>query len=134
LARIRRNNAIRDDRLLPLASGQPHSKSASARNPTVQGFGGPREEEESQLNQAESCVAKRDWGTVVGAGYRDYEYPKTNGEKEVSTVGRLRTGESEAFTEKGDYVTFDIIVLAAGSNAFLPGRTPGHDAKGGVVH
>jgi nitrite reductase (NAD(P)H) len=37
-------------------------------------------------------------------------------------------------TSKGTIVTYDILVLATGSDALLPRHTPGHDAKGVFVY
>ena len=37
-------------------------------------------------------------------------------------------------TAKGDVVSYDILVLATGSNAVLPRHTPGHDATGVFVY
>ena len=38
------------------------------------------------------------------------------------------------FTKAGDCVTFDILVLATGSDALLPRHTPGHDAQGVFIY
>ena len=38
------------------------------------------------------------------------------------------------FTKTGDCITFDILVLATGSDALLPRHTPGHDAQGVFVY
>lgn len=38
------------------------------------------------------------------------------------------------FTQCGDCITYDILVLATGSDALLPRHTPGHDAKGVFVY
>lgn len=37
-------------------------------------------------------------------------------------------------TSTGDTITYDILVLATGSDAVLPTHTPGHDAKGIFVY
>jgi len=37
-------------------------------------------------------------------------------------------------TSTGDTITYDILVLATGSDAVLPTHTPGHDAKGVFVY
>jgi nitrite reductase (NAD(P)H) len=37
-------------------------------------------------------------------------------------------------TSAGDTISYDILVLATGSDALLPGHTPGHDAKGVFVY
>jgi nitrite reductase (NAD(P)H) len=37
-------------------------------------------------------------------------------------------------TSQGDSVTYDVLVLATGSDALLPKHTPGHDAKGVFVY
>lgn len=37
-------------------------------------------------------------------------------------------------TSKGETVSYDILVLATGSDAVLPRHTPGHDAKGVFVY
>ena len=38
------------------------------------------------------------------------------------------------FTQNGDYIIHDILVLVTGSDALLPGHTPDHDAKGVFVY
>jgi nitrite reductase (NAD(P)H) len=50
---------------------------------------------------------------------------------------RVTEIDSKAKTVKtsiGDTVTYDILVLATGSDAVLPKHTPGHDAKGVFVY
>lgn len=47
---------------------------------------------------------------------------------EIDTKNRL------VFTKTGDCVTYDILVLATGSDALLPRHTPGHDAHGVFVY
>ena len=49
-------------------------------------------------------------------------------------VTDVRPDEKVVITAKGDRVSYDILVLATGSDAVLPRHTPGHDAKGVFVY
>jgi nitrite reductase (NAD(P)H) len=51
-----------------------------------------------------------------------------------SLVTELDSEAKTIKTEKGDTISYDILVLATGSNAVLPRHTPGHDAKGVFVY
>ena len=49
-------------------------------------------------------------------------------------VTEINSQEKTVKTSAGDTVTYDILVLATGSDAVLPRHTPGHDAKGVFVY
>ena len=49
-------------------------------------------------------------------------------------VTEIDTKNRVVFTKAGDCVTYDILVLATGSDALVPRHTPGHDAKGVHVY
>ena len=49
-------------------------------------------------------------------------------------VTEIKPEEKEVLTSTGDTITYDILVLATGSDAVLPRHTPGHDAKGVFVY
>lgn len=49
-------------------------------------------------------------------------------------VTEIKPQEKVVITAKGDSVSYDILVLATGSDAVLPRHTPGHDAKGVFVY
>ena len=49
-------------------------------------------------------------------------------------VTEIKPREKVVCTSKGDTVSYDILVLATGSDALLPKHTPGHDAKGVFVY
>jgi nitrite reductase (NAD(P)H) len=49
-------------------------------------------------------------------------------------VTEIKPEEKVVLTSKGDTVSYDILVLATGSDAVLPRHTPGHDAKGVFVY
>jgi len=49
-------------------------------------------------------------------------------------VTSIDTENKHVETAKGDKVTYDILVLATGSDALLPRHTPGHDANGVFVY
>lgn len=49
-------------------------------------------------------------------------------------VTEIKPEEKLVLTSKGDAVSYDILVLATGSDALLPRHTPGHDAKGVFVY
>jgi len=49
-------------------------------------------------------------------------------------VTAIDTEKKTVETSKGDTVSYDVLVLATGSDALLPRHTPGHDAKGVFVY
>lgn len=49
-------------------------------------------------------------------------------------VTEINPDEKTVKTSKGETVSYDILVLATGSDALLPKHTPGHDAKGVFVY
>ncbi len=49
-------------------------------------------------------------------------------------VTEIKAEEKVVLTSNGDTVSYDILVLATGSDAVLPKHTPGHDAKGVFVY
>ena len=49
-------------------------------------------------------------------------------------VTEIHTNEKYVVTSKGDTISYDILVLATGSDAVLPRHTPGYDAKGVFVY
>ncbi|KAJ9605388.1 hypothetical protein H2200_010045 [Cladophialophora chaetospira] len=49
-------------------------------------------------------------------------------------VTEIKPEERAVVTGKGDTISYDILVLATGSDALLPKHTPGHDAKGVFVY
>jgi nitrite reductase (NAD(P)H) len=49
-------------------------------------------------------------------------------------VTDIDTSAKTVTTSSGDTVSYDILVLATGSNAVLPRHTPGHDATGVFVY
>ena len=49
-------------------------------------------------------------------------------------VTGIKPEEKVVLTSGGDAVSYDILVLATGSDAVLPRHTPGHDAKGVFVY
>jgi len=49
-------------------------------------------------------------------------------------VTEIKRQEKVIVTSKGDTVSYDILVLATGSDALLPRHTPGHDAEGVFVY
>src|SRR5947207_5506465 len=49
-------------------------------------------------------------------------------------VTNIDTGAKTVATSAGDTISYDILVLATGSDAVLPRHTPGHDAKGVFVY
>jgi nitrite reductase (NAD(P)H) len=49
-------------------------------------------------------------------------------------VTEIKPDEKVVLTSNGDKVSYDILVLATGSDALLPKHTPGHDAKGVFVY
>ena len=49
-------------------------------------------------------------------------------------VTEIKPEEKVVLTSKGDTISYDILVLATGSDAVLPRHTPGHDAKGVFVY
>jgi nitrite reductase (NAD(P)H) len=49
-------------------------------------------------------------------------------------VTEIDTKNRVVFTKNGDCVTYNILVLATGSDALVPRHTPGHDAKGVFVY
>ena len=49
-------------------------------------------------------------------------------------VTEIKSEEKNVLTANGDTVSYDILVLATGSDAVLPRHTPGHDAKGVFVY
>lgn len=49
-------------------------------------------------------------------------------------VTDIKPEEKVVLTSSGDTVSYDILVLATGSDAVLPRHTPGHDAKGVFVY
>lgn len=51
-----------------------------------------------------------------------------------TTVTSINPTNKTVQTSTGDTVTYDILVLATGSDAVLPMHTPGHDAKGVFVY
>jgi nitrite reductase (NAD(P)H) len=51
-----------------------------------------------------------------------------------SLVTEIDSAKKNVTTAKGDVISYDILVLATGSNAVLPRHTPGHDAKGVFVY
>jgi nitrite reductase (NAD(P)H) len=51
-----------------------------------------------------------------------------------SLVTEIDSTKKNVTTAKGDVISYDILVLATGSNAVLPRHTPGHDAKGVFVY
>ncbi|KAJ5937971.1 hypothetical protein N7454_004313 [Penicillium verhagenii] len=51
-----------------------------------------------------------------------------------TTVTSINPSNKTVQTSTGETITYDILVLATGSDAVLPTRTPGHDAKGVFVY
>jgi NAD(P)H-nitrite reductase large subunit len=49
-------------------------------------------------------------------------------------VTEIKPDSKEVVTAKGDVVSYDILVIATGSDALLPKHTPGYDAKGVFVY
>ncbi|KIV98034.1 nitrite reductase [NAD(P)H], large subunit [Exophiala mesophila] len=49
-------------------------------------------------------------------------------------VTEIKPTEKVVVTSSGETVSYDILVLATGSDALLPRHTPGHDAKGVFVY
>jgi nitrite reductase (NAD(P)H) len=49
-------------------------------------------------------------------------------------VTKIKPEEKAVLTSSGGTVSYDILVLATGSDAVLPRHTPGHDAKGVFVY
>ena len=49
-------------------------------------------------------------------------------------VTEINSDEKTVKTSDGNTVSYDILVLATGSDALLPKHTPGHDAKGVFVY
>lgn len=49
-------------------------------------------------------------------------------------VTEIKPTEKVVITSSGETVSYDILVLATGSDAVLPRHTPGHDAKGVFVY
>jgi nitrite reductase (NAD(P)H) len=49
-------------------------------------------------------------------------------------VTEINSQDKTVKTSSGDTVSYDILVLATGSDALLPKHTPGHDAKGVFVY
>ena len=49
-------------------------------------------------------------------------------------VTKLDTRNRFVFTKSGDCITYDILVLATGSDALIPRHIPGHDSKGVFVY
>ena len=45
-------------------------------------------------------------------------------------VTEIKPQEQVVITAGGDIISYNILVLATGSDALLPRHTPGHDAKG----
>ena len=65
--------------------------------------------------------------------YKDHE--GTSFSYHLNTlVTEIKPQEKVVITSKGDTVSYDILVLATGSDALLPKHTPGHDAKGVFVY
>ena len=49
-------------------------------------------------------------------------------------VAEIKPQDKIVITAKGDTISYDILVIATGSDALLPRHTPGHDAKGVFVY
>lgn len=51
-----------------------------------------------------------------------------------SVVSEINSEDKSVKTSSGETVSYDILVLATGSDALLPRHTPGHDAQGVFVY
>lgn len=78
-----------------------------------------RKEENLYLNP-------RDWYGSHAEGALNYHLN--------TKVSEIKPQEKTVITSSGESVSYDILVLATGSDAVLPRHTPGHDAKGVFVY
>lgn len=78
-----------------------------------------RKEENLYLNA-------KDWYSSHDQGALDYHLN--------TKVEEVKPQEKVVVTSSGENVSYDILVLATGSDAVLPKHTPGHDAKGVFVY
>ncbi|KAI9789515.1 MAG: hypothetical protein M1833_002302 [Piccolia ochrophora] len=68
----------------------------------------------------------KDWYASMPEGALNYHLN--------TTVTEIDSDAKTVKTSKGDSVSYDILVLATGSDAVLPRHTPGYDAKGVFVY
>ncbi|KAI9739141.1 MAG: hypothetical protein M1834_007354 [Cirrosporium novae-zelandiae] len=80
-----------------------------------------------QHRQAENLYLNpEEWYTSMPEGSLSYH---------LNTLATLiDPGSKTVTTAKGDRISYDILVLATGSNAVIPYHTSGHDAKGVFVY
>lgn len=68
----------------------------------------------------------KEWYSAVPEGSLNYHLN--------TKVTEIHPEQKTVSTSSGETVTYDILVLATGSDALLPKHTPGHDAKGVFVY
>ena len=68
----------------------------------------------------------KDWYSSMPEGSLSYHLN--------TLVTEIDSEKKEVKTSSGDTVSYDVLVLATGSDALLPKHTPGHDAKGVFVY
>lgn len=68
----------------------------------------------------------KDWYSSMPEGSLSYHLN--------TLVTDIDSEKKEVKTSSGDTVSYDVLVLATGSDALLPKHTPGHDAKGVFVY